>query len=410
MSVKLGQKVKIEKMDVYKALAKQGFVFHDDLVDTLYTAHSTPGKPTNCILYGEGGYGKSEMTLAFLKAMGYPEEEIGVFSVSNETSVEEMFGNVDLEKLAVDKKYRIKIESSVWNKEVVVLEEAFDGNPATMAALKQMLTSGYFEYNDQKFKIKTKMVVICTNKSPNEFNIHKTDSIDALIQRFPIKLKVKWLNHTPESYKKLLLSRFPSGLGTKEAAVLAEIFADNRYEGKTISPRIAIQCTKVFLVNHNLRDLKLIIDDLPEAILTKYGNMVKSNDQSIAYALEMELLREALDSLKPFLDNVEKKVSDIEKIKDHYECMGTANALRTHLRAIKNDIEDSINVVEETARAHYQKIFLNRFNTLDNKLESIHQNRMALLQAEESATMVNVLCEQAEEREKLLRILAKNKK
>ena len=58
MSVKLGQKVKIEKMDVYKALAKQGFVFHDDLVDTLYTAHSTPGKPTNCILYGEGGYGK----------------------------------------------------------------------------------------------------------------------------------------------------------------------------------------------------------------------------------------------------------------------------------------------------------------------------------------------------------------
>lgn len=394
-------KKKVKEVEIYSQLAKEGFVFHEDVVNVLNLAYSSG---QNIILYGPGGYGKSEMSLAFAKAIGYETKDIGVFPMSNETSPEEIFGNVDLEAMARDKKYKINIEKSVWSKEVVILEEAFDANPSTMAALKQMLTSRKFEYNEQSYDIKTKLVIICTNKSPNEFNVGNTDSIGALIQRFPVQQRVQWLDHSSAAYGKLLSSRFPN-LPTKFRSALSDIFANNQYEGKNVPPRVAIQATKIFLVNKHLDDLMKIMPDIPQGSLTKY-DLNNTAAKSLNQQLEEKYINDLAEKIKPIIDELSKELNAILGVEDLNEKTGLLDAYIALVETLVEDSDNLVDIVDEHCKALYQKIMVDRLNTLLRKAsvekEMIHAEKAA----EKSASVISYLVTHRGKRTELTKILS----
>ena len=390
----MNQKAPIDKVSVYEALSAEGFVFHEELVNTLFTAHKSG---LNCILYGPGGYGKSEMALAFAKAVGYDRDQIGIFSVSNDTTSEEMFGNVNLEKLTKEQKFHINVESSVWSKPLVILEEAFDGNPATMAALKQVLTSGVYEYNDQFYEIKTKMVIICTNKSPNEFNVMGTDSIDALIQRFPVKMRVMWHDHSPAAYVTLLNSRFKGKLRNEEVQTLGDIFATNKYEGKTVSPRIAIHSAKVYQANKDLNDIRLVMPDIPKSVLSKYSIGDIKKEESLDSLLQQRLVQNVYETVKPHLMGLKKSISDVMSMKEEQR-KSAFDALLSFVTVLEEDISESVDVVDEKARKLFHQLLIDQLRSIKASIESHRQILVATEQAKNAEVVLKTLIDRAKDR------------
>ncbi len=267
MDVILGKKKETSLEDVYNDLSKD-FIHHEDVVKTLFIGYTSG---TNVILSGKAGYGKSEMAEAFLRSLGYESEDIGIFPVSIDTSPEEFFGNINLEKMHADNKFEMNIETSMFSKPVVILEEMFDGTPAAIASLKQVLTKKEYHYNGQIYPIKTQFIIGCTNKTTEEFNSSNEETIRALIERFPINRNVYWPSHSAKDYSKLIKKKFPK-LTLEETSGLGNLYANSRFEGGYISPRIAISATKTFEVNRNIDDLQFVLPTIDSSLLDSMRN------------------------------------------------------------------------------------------------------------------------------------------
>lgn len=204
-----------------------GFVFMDDvkrILDVAMTARR------NVILYGKGGFGKSEYTLEYFK-----ENNISPYVITMGTGMttDRLFGGMDLPTFNEKGKIEYLVENSFMNHEYVIFEELFDAPDFILEQLKDILSSGVFRNGSQIFEIKTKVIVCCTNRTREEFA--KNNSLRALMERFPLEQEVKWKEHNRITYEKLLVSRF--GYADPMITYILEQFA---IAGHTISPRIAI--------------------------------------------------------------------------------------------------------------------------------------------------------------------------
>lgn len=205
----------------------KGFVFMDDVKRVLDVAFATR---KNLILFGKGGYGKSEYALDYLEEHNI---EPYVITMGTGMTTDRLFGGLDLPTFNQHGKIEYLVENSFMNHEVVIFEELFDAPDFILEQLKDILSAKVFRNGSQIFELKTKVIICCTNKTREEFA--KNTSLKALMERFPLEFEVKWANHTRITYQKLLETK----LGFADP-LLTYVLEQYAVGGHTISPRIAI--------------------------------------------------------------------------------------------------------------------------------------------------------------------------
>lgn len=159
----------------------------------------------NLVIYGKGGYGKSEMVTELFSGPEF-KDMVFVKSLSEATTEEDLFGGINVKKLSETGVVEFNCENSFANKEIVVFEEIFDANPRVLAALKDTLTAKEIRNGNQRFPMKTKVIIGLTNRTYEE--VIQDDSTEALTQRFPLSFKLEY-NLTEVDVAALTLNRYP---------------------------------------------------------------------------------------------------------------------------------------------------------------------------------------------------------
>lgn len=247
----------------------KSFVYMDNVNKILNVALNTE---ENIILFGKGGYGKSEYTIEFLRELGI---EPFVLTMGSGMTTDRLFGGLDLRTFNETGKIEYLVENSFMNHEYVIFEELFDSPDFILEQLKDILSSGYFRNGTQIVPIRTKLIVCCTNKTREEFA--KNNSLKALMERFPLELEVKWDNHNRITYENLLNTKL--GFADPLLTYVLEQYAS---QGVTISPRIAIKAAKI-IAQCGPDSLNFIADfaSKPEVLkdsISKFKSIFEIND------------------------------------------------------------------------------------------------------------------------------------
>lgn len=215
----------------------------------------------NLILFGPGGHGKSEMTAAALEAVAGAKMFVQSFGEGMDES--RLYGGINLAKLndATDPVIEYHPERSFLAADLAVFEELFDAPTSVLLSLKDTLTAGCLRNGAQQFEMRTQAIVCATNREPAEV-ADLGPAAQALIERFPLQLRVAWASYTAQDYLEMFesIETSPQGQGSiaweelvalKAAAksvqipdgirrILAEVIASAVASGVTISPRTAM--------------------------------------------------------------------------------------------------------------------------------------------------------------------------
>lgn len=322
------------------------FVFMDDVKNILEVATAV-GK--NVILYGPGGYGKSEYALAFLQERSI---EPYVITMGTGMTTDRLFGGLNLPVFNETGKVEYLVENSFMNSEYVIFEELFDAPDFILEQLKDILSSGVFRNGTQVFPIKTEVIICCTNKTREEFA--KNNSLKALMERFPLELKVVWKDHNRITYERLFKQR----LGFSDP-MLTYILEQYAIGGATISPRIAI-------------DAALIVDQCgPNAL-----NFIAD------FALKPDLLKNSITKFNSILE-INKLIVNLVDLENKYKkirldnLQGVQEAGRVNkliyaelnkLKSIKAD--DSVVSTSAEAVKKYNELYSRNKKALEQILEA----------------------------------------
>lgn len=239
------------------------------VIEALYIGIST-GK--NVILYGPGGFGKTQIVKAFLNFVNVPAPTIIGYE---DMEVDALLGIPNIQKLTEQSIYEVAFEKSVFsNPGVLILEEFLDARPSTAAALKDILTEGGLRQGNKLVESLISSVVICTNKSPDEVSID--DSTAAFYkERFPIRLKVVWNSYTHEDYHDFLKIIKPSQMAEQPLLydVLAEIASRT---DALVSPRVVKDASDLLDIHKNIQVLQYIdgLDTLDMTEIMMYCSFV----------------------------------------------------------------------------------------------------------------------------------------
>jgi len=220
-----------------KAALAAKFVRSDEIARIIALAVMA-GK--NILLWGPGGHGKSEMVAEAL-AQVVAEAEIFVQSFGEGMDEATLWGGLDFRALEDEKVLRYHPENSFLNRQFAVFEELFDAPASVLLALKDTLTAGKLRKGSQSYPMKTKVIIGVTNRDPSEI-ADLGPAAAALIERFPLQLKVFWPSYKAADYMELfrkVAPRLPGADLNGTQAVLAELVA-KAGEGSPISPRSAV--------------------------------------------------------------------------------------------------------------------------------------------------------------------------
>jgi len=217
------------------------FVFQEEATKAIYTGLSMN---MNVFLSGPGGYGKSTLIKFILDIYKIPYHTIVGYK---DMPVDALLGIPNMPKLLNESEYELNFKNSVFYKPGILIGEEFtDILPSTAAALKDILTEKGFRNKKGTTPSLIACMIVAANKSPGE--IADDESKKAFYsERFPIKAEVVWESFLAKDYYELLIRRFPK---TKITILyfLAKLFEGNHINyNNTISPRIAIAITEVYL-------------------------------------------------------------------------------------------------------------------------------------------------------------------
>ena len=205
------------------------YIYADQVVNVLSMAIASG---INVLLWGPPGQAKSEMVQEALKAVTTPVE---IFTMSFGEGLDEatLFGGIDFKRLNKDDIMEFDVSRSFMSKEYAVFEEIFDAPPRVLCSLKDTLQAGEMRKGAQTYKMRNKVVIGITNLDP----AHIADlgpSQKALIERFPLQLRVNWPHYKEGDYAALYKAQginYPDYLPTACAAA-------------GVSPRTAIYAYK----------------------------------------------------------------------------------------------------------------------------------------------------------------------
>jgi len=202
----------------------------------------------NIILFGPGGYGKSDAAVIFgeyLKSIGAINSNPFTMCFGQGMTEEKLFGGIDIKKFQNSGEIEYLLRNSWIMHEYVIWDEIWDTNSAILLILKDALQSGYIRMGNQLVKIKTKMIVACTNRSREE--VISDTSTEALFQRFLFEKEVKWDSHYPGDYSKAFSTA--TGMFDTINEYVANICAEVNSDEYTVSPRTAGKALKSARIN-----------------------------------------------------------------------------------------------------------------------------------------------------------------
>jgi len=228
--------------DIYGILSSL-FVFVENMSRILALAFTSK---KNVIVFGPGGHGKSDMVKAVIDGLGYSDEAFYQF-FGEGMDESRLFGGLNFKKLEEEKMLEYYPENSFLNCRVAVFEELFDAPASVLLALKDVLTARELRNGSQRFQMKTEVIICLTNKEPSEV-ADLGPSAQALIERFPLQLNLKWKDYSASSYLSMfekVTARLGGPVMNGFKAVLAEILAKATAEGNFVSPRTAIHALQV---------------------------------------------------------------------------------------------------------------------------------------------------------------------
>lgn len=205
----------------------------------------------NVLLWGPGGHGKSEMVTAALAVVA-KDEEIFVQSFGEGMDEATLWGGLDFRALEEEKILRYHPENSFLVKPYAVFEEIFDAQASVLLALKDALTAKKLRKGSQVCSMQTKVIIAITNKDPEEIS-DLGPAAAALVERFPLQLKVEWPSYEGVDYMELFRKVEPYMSGANldgTTAVLAEVFAKAE---NIISPRTAVHALGVVKASAAIR-------------------------------------------------------------------------------------------------------------------------------------------------------------
>lgn len=229
------------------------FVRCEDIARVLALAFQS-GK--NVLLWGPGGHGKSEMVSLALSAIVEDQDEIFVQSFGEGMDEATLWGGLDFCALEEEKELRYFPQNSFLAKEVAVFEELFDAPSSVLLSLKDTLTAGVLRKGNQQFPMRTKVVIGITNRDPDEI-ADLGLAAAALVERFPLQLRVEWSNYSAADYGDLFAKVGPHLPGADvngQGAILAELLAKAGETGAVISPRTAVHALGVVKAAAALRE------------------------------------------------------------------------------------------------------------------------------------------------------------
>lgn len=197
MTLTLQQKIKAVRLqDLLAHFSHTKFVQYTETVTLLYKGWLNNH---HVILYGRGGFGKSEMVAAFFEYIqacvedaGFDKPTVGLLD-AGKCSTSKLWGGYHPEQLP-NEYYRL--EHSWISYDYFVFEELFDAYLAALQTMKQTMTSKRYTSPFQDMAVKNQFLVCLTNMSPAEV-LAKLDpsdqnTIQALIDRFPLQLLHEW--------------------------------------------------------------------------------------------------------------------------------------------------------------------------------------------------------------------------
>lgn len=167
------------------------FVMWQEYATVMYQAWLA-GK--NLVVYGKGGFGKSEMTYHFLELLAdtIPDYSSDLLDCGGADSTK-IWAGIRGDQLP---NFIYNVESSWLASRYVVFEELFDAQLSALVEMKQTLTSGEFRTPLQTYKSKCEWLICLTNKSKAEVldsvSEESRNTVDALLQRFPLAYQLQW--------------------------------------------------------------------------------------------------------------------------------------------------------------------------------------------------------------------------
>lgn len=203
----------------------------------------------NVILFGPGGYGKSDAATLFaehLSEKGIITTDPYVMAFGQGMTEEKLLGGINIKKFQNEGEIEYLLKNAFVSHEVVIFEELWDAFPAVLLILKDILQSKCVRMGNQVMPIKTKMVIACTNRSREE--VVSDDSTEALMQRFFYEQEVVWSSWETSDY----LGAFKAATGLEENPLMQSVAtccAESSKGEYKISPRTAGKALKSAQIN-----------------------------------------------------------------------------------------------------------------------------------------------------------------
>lgn len=305
----------------------------------------------NLIVFGPGGYGKSDMIKHIMKTAGI-DDKVFYMSCGEDTDESKLWGGIDIPAMK-EGKLRYNVKDSFINYPIVVFEELLDAQVNAILALKDTLEAKEFRKGSQRQKIRTKIVIALTNKTPREV-AELGAYAKALMERFRIELNHDWPTHSAIDYMDLF-SKVDGDNWTEEnhareiantVAYIMEIISEKK---SPICPRIALTAFKVAkntksssveeICNvikyvHEISECEPILEDV-------FREMKIKKQRALVRKIEDDLHH--IDAPKSFSEkDIVEFVKQLKELKAELDKEEYLDEVFDSYRTVKRDIEKTI--------------------------------------------------------------------
>lgn len=269
----------------------------------------------NLIVFGPAGHAKSAMIQSVIDGLGLADDTFFQFFGEGMDEAR-LFGGLNFRKLEEEKVLEYFPEKSFLNCRIAVFEELFDAPASVLLALKDVLTARELRNGSQRFKMKTEIILVLTNKDPDEIS-DLGPAAHALVERFPLQFNLKWENYSAESYLSMfekVARRIGGPVLNGFKRVLAEILAKATAEGNFVSPRTAVHAYEICQASAKMRGaLEVGQQDLADLrFLPGLEGFGATMQAELEAAIVRERAKTALDEAKAEFEVVEAELQSAD--------------------------------------------------------------------------------------------------
>lgn len=345
---------------------RERFVYSEEVARIITLAVSSDD---NVLLWGAAGHGKSEMVQAALSVITRGEP-VYTHSFGEGMTEDRLWGGLDLAALQQQHVLRNLPEESFLPHELVVMEELLDAPAMVLMALKDTLSARELRKGRQRFPMSTKVIVAITNKDPREMSA-LGPAAHALMERFPLQLKVEWPSYTSMDYLQLfdLIEAELDGPPIGDMGVyLAELLADIGRSGEIISPRLARQALKAVKMAAKLRGARTVdrVDFVDLRFLPGTSQSAHNIQNDLTRLIERKAAEQRLTAAEQKYEGLMIRFRRTQQRRDGHEMLDLGAAFQRF--------------ADEVANLRVTDDFANRRRTLRENVEyqTSEANRLAV--------------------------------